>query len=119
MNFPLYIAKRYLFSKTSTNAINIITIIASFGVIVGSSAILKDKEFIYAYGVTEPSSHEVYLLRFPIDEIVEGYIAGLEWWNEDSWTTRKEKNPAPSPLFIGQTEFSVHYQENLHQYVRG
>lgn len=39
MHFPLYIAKRYLFSKTSTNAINIITIIASFGVIVGALAL--------------------------------------------------------------------------------
>lgn len=36
MNFPLYIAKRYLFSKSSNNAINIITIIATVGVIVGS-----------------------------------------------------------------------------------
>ena len=39
MNFSLYIAKRYLFSKTGNNAINIITIIASFGVIVGSLAL--------------------------------------------------------------------------------
>ena len=39
MSFPYYIAKRYLFSKTSNNAINIITIIASFGVIVGSVAL--------------------------------------------------------------------------------
>lgn len=39
MNFPLYIAKRYLFSKTGNNAINMITIIASFGVIVGSLAL--------------------------------------------------------------------------------
>ena len=39
MNFPLYIAKRYLFSKSSANAINIITIIATFGVIVGSLAL--------------------------------------------------------------------------------
>ena len=39
MSFPLYIAKRYLFTKTSNNAINIITIIASFGVIVGSLAL--------------------------------------------------------------------------------
>ncbi|WP_299062802.1 FtsX-like permease family protein [uncultured Polaribacter sp.] len=39
MNFPLYIAKRYLFAKTGNNAINIITIIASFGVIVGSLAL--------------------------------------------------------------------------------
>ncbi|GAA4806592.1 hypothetical protein GCM10023330_11370 [Litoribaculum gwangyangense] len=90
----------------------------TFGVIVGSSAVLKDNEFIYAYGVTEPASHEVYLLRFPIDKIVKGDIAGLEWWNEDHWTTRTEKKIAPSPLFIGQTEFSVHYQENIHQYVQ-
>jgi len=39
LNFPLYIAKRYLFSKTSNNTINIITIIASFGVIVGALAL--------------------------------------------------------------------------------
>lgn len=39
MNFSYYIAKRYLFSKTSNNAINIITIIASFGVIIGSLAL--------------------------------------------------------------------------------
>lgn len=39
MSFSLYIAKRYLFTKTSNNAINIITIIASFGVIVGSLAL--------------------------------------------------------------------------------
>ncbi len=36
MNFSLYIAKRYLFTRTGNNAINIITIIASFAVIVGS-----------------------------------------------------------------------------------
>ena len=39
LSFPYYIAKRYLFSKTSNNAINIITLIASFGVIVGSLAL--------------------------------------------------------------------------------
>lgn len=39
INFPFYIAKRYLFSKTSTNAINIITLIATFGVVVGSLAL--------------------------------------------------------------------------------
>ncbi|GGG94728.1 membrane protein [Polaribacter pacificus] len=39
MNFPLYIAKRYLVAKSSKNAINIITVIASFGVIVGTLAL--------------------------------------------------------------------------------
>lgn len=39
MKFSLYIAKRYLFSKTSTNAINIITFIAVFGVVIGTLAL--------------------------------------------------------------------------------
>ena len=39
MNFPLYIAKRYLFTKSSNNAINIITIIAASGVVVGAMAL--------------------------------------------------------------------------------
>jgi lipoprotein-releasing system permease protein len=39
LNFPLYIAKRYLFTKSSNNAINIITLIAALGVIVGAIAL--------------------------------------------------------------------------------
>lgn len=39
MNFSLYIAKRYLFSKASVNAINIITFIAVFSVVVGTLAL--------------------------------------------------------------------------------
>ena len=39
MKFPLYIAKRYLFSKSSSNAINIITIIAAIGIVVGAMAL--------------------------------------------------------------------------------
>jgi lipoprotein-releasing system permease protein len=40
VNFTLYIAKRYLFTKSSNNAINFITIIAAIGVIIGSAALL-------------------------------------------------------------------------------
>jgi lipoprotein-releasing system permease protein len=39
VNFPLYIAKRYVFSKSKNNAINIITRIASGGIIVGAMAL--------------------------------------------------------------------------------
>ncbi len=39
LNFPLYIAKRYLVSKSSNNAINIITLIATLGVIVSTIAL--------------------------------------------------------------------------------
>lgn len=40
MNVSLYIAKRYLFSKSSNNAINFISIIAAIGVVIGSAALL-------------------------------------------------------------------------------
>ncbi|GGD17827.1 ABC transporter permease [Hyunsoonleella pacifica] len=39
MNFPLYIAKRYLHSKSSNNAINFITIIALIGVVLGAASL--------------------------------------------------------------------------------
>ena len=39
MNFSLYIARRYLLSKSSNNAINIITLIATIGVIVSTIAL--------------------------------------------------------------------------------
>ena len=39
MNFALYIAKRYLFTKSSNNAINFITIIAAVGVVIGSASL--------------------------------------------------------------------------------
>ena len=39
MNFPLYIAKRYLRSKSSNNAINFITIIAVVGIILGAASL--------------------------------------------------------------------------------
>ncbi|MBJ6369507.1 ABC transporter permease [Snuella sedimenti] len=39
MNVPLYIAKRYIRSKSSNNAINFITIIAIIGVILGAASL--------------------------------------------------------------------------------
>lgn len=40
MQFPFLIARRYLFAKRSTNAINIITGISVFGVAIGTAALL-------------------------------------------------------------------------------
>lgn len=40
MNFPFYIARRYLFSKKSTNAINIISAISVVGVAVATMALV-------------------------------------------------------------------------------
>jgi lipoprotein-releasing system permease protein len=39
LNFPFYIAKRYIFSRSKNNAINIINYIAATGIIVGTMAL--------------------------------------------------------------------------------
>ncbi|MDX1469918.1 MAG: ABC transporter permease [Flavobacteriaceae bacterium] len=39
MNVALYIAKRYLFSKSSNNAINIMTLISAAGIVIASAAL--------------------------------------------------------------------------------
>ena len=64
MRFSTYIAKRYLFTKTSNNAINIITIIASFGVIIGSLAlfiILSGFSGLrtFSYGLLDSASPDI------------------------------------------------------------
>ena len=40
LNFPFYIARRYLFSKKSTNAINVISAISVVGVAVATMALV-------------------------------------------------------------------------------
>lgn len=40
MNFPFYIARRYLFSKKSTHAINVISLISVLGVAVATMALV-------------------------------------------------------------------------------
>ena len=40
MNFPFYIARRYVFAKKSHNAINIIAVISIIGIAVGTLAFI-------------------------------------------------------------------------------
>ena len=40
MNFPFYIARRYLFSKKSTHVINLISAISAVGVAVATMALV-------------------------------------------------------------------------------
>lgn len=90
----------------------------TFGVIVGSSAVLKDSNFVYAFGVKEPGTHETYLLRFEKNNLAEGDLSGMEWWVNNSWTKNVFEEPKSSILFEGQTEFSVHFDEEIGKYIQ-
>lgn len=79
MNFPLYIAKRYLFAKSGNNTINIITIIASFGVIVGSLAL-----FIILSGFSGFKSFTNDMLDYSDPDIKITAVKGKSFFVTDS-----------------------------------
>ena len=90
----------------------------TFGVIVGSSAVLKDSGYVYAFGVKEPGTHETYLLRFENDKLENGDLSGMEWWVDNAWTTEVYNEPKQAALFSGQTEFSVHFEKELGKFIQ-
>lgn len=90
----------------------------TFGVVVGSSAVLEDENHVYAFGVKEPATHETYLLRFDKTKLLNGNISELEWWIDNEWTNEVHEEPKSAALFIGQTEFSVHYDKGLEKYMQ-
>lgn len=90
----------------------------AFGTIAGSAAVLKDQEYLYAYGAVEPATHEVYLLRWQLNRAYNGDMSVPEWWIDDKWQTRNKSKPVPKPLFIGQTEYSLHYDTSIKKFIQ-
>lgn len=90
----------------------------SFGIIVGSSAVLKDTGFVYAFGVKEPGTHDTYLLRFHKSQLENADLSGMEWWINDMWTRNVSEITEFEKLFSGQSEFSVHFDKKLAKYIQ-
>ena len=90
----------------------------TFGIIVGSSAVLKDSSFVYVFGVKEPGTHETYLLRFEKNQLENGDLSGMEWWINNAWTKNVSEVKDSDKLFISQTEFSVHFDKKLSKYIQ-
>jgi hypothetical protein len=90
----------------------------TFGLIAGSGAVLKDDKYLYSYGAVEPATHEIYLLRWKLEDAYNGRIMFPEWFMKGKWAGRKTRFPVPDPLFTGGTEFSVHYDSTLKKYIQ-
>jgi len=90
----------------------------TFGTIAGSAAILTDEKYLYAFGAVEPATHEVYVLKWNLDDAYTGNLATPLWWINGTWKERKSERPVPESLFIGATEYSVHYDSSLKKYIQ-
>lgn len=93
MNFSLYIAKRYLFSKSSNNTINIITFIATIGVIVGTMAL-----FVVLSGFSGLRSFSLSYVSLIDPEIQITASKGKSFYTNDAFFATLAKNNAIAEL---------------------
>ena len=116
MNFSYYIAKRYLYSKSSNNAINIITIIASFGVIVGSLAL-----FIILSGFSGLRTFSYSLLDASDPDIKISSQKGKSFFLTDSihQIFRNSSNIADYSKVIEERVFLEYNEKNEIAYIKG
>jgi lipoprotein-releasing system permease protein len=116
LNFPLYIAKRYLFTKTSNNAINIITIIASFGVIVGSLAL-----FVILSGFSGLRTFSYSLLDVSDPDIKITSVKGKSFLVTDTIQEILENNPSikVSSKIIEERVFLEYNAKNKIAFLKG
>ena len=116
MNFSLYIAKRYLFTKTSNNAINIITIIASFAVIVSSLVL-----FIILSGFSGLRTFSYNLLDASDPDIKITAVKGKSFFVTDDFFNILENNKAieASSKIIEERVFLEYNDKNEIAYIKG
>ena len=116
MSFPYYIAKRYLFTKTSNNAINIITIIASFGVIVGSLAL-----FVILSGFSGLRTFSYSLLDVSDPDIKITSVKGKSFlYSDDIKNTLKNNSDIKiSSKIIEERVFLEYNDKNEIAYIKG
>ena len=84
-------------------------------IIVGSGGVLQRENFVYAFGAQElESKHDIYLVRWPIENIMGGQLDFMQWWAGDhlGWINQLDSINCAVPVFSkGQSEFTVHYDE--------
>mgnify|MGYP001335913618 FL=1 len=116
MNFSLHIAKRYLFTKTGNNAINIITIIASFGVIVGSLAL-----FIILSGFSGLRTFSYTLLDVSDPDIKITSVKGKSFLITDDiqQTLNNNKSIAASSKVIEERVFLEYNDKSEIAFIKG
>jgi hypothetical protein len=76
------------------------------GVLVGTGSAVLHGSHLYAFSVVEPGNHDVYLLRWRVEQGRAVTLVSPEWWTGAGWGSA---SGSARPLFSeGQTEFSVH-----------
>jgi len=109
LNFPFYIAKRYLFSKSSNNAINIITIIATLGVIVSTIAL-----FIVLSVFSGLKNFSLSFIRTADPDLKITSVQGKSFHYNDSIKQALLKNKIASYSKVIEERVFLNYRDKSH-----
>ncbi|NOQ91302.1 MAG: FtsX-like permease family protein [Flavobacteriaceae bacterium] len=109
MNFPLYIAKRYLFSKSSNNAINIITFIATLGVIVSTIAL-----FVVLSVFSGLKNFSLSFIRTADPDLKITYVDGKSFFYNDSIEKALVKDKIASYTKVIEERVFLNYRDKSH-----
>ena len=89
------------------------------GVLVGYSSATRVDDYIYAFSKQQPS-HDVYLVRWSVENLSTGTLAGAEWWagDPDRWVSVGQSDSQARPVLPATTTiFSIHYDQKLKKFV--
>lgn len=89
-------------------------------VVIGSGGVLRQGDFIYAFGSREPGIHDIYVVRWPVSAVLTGDLGTPQWWDRvsQSWIGQRDLPPKPEPVFRnGATEFTVRYDPRLQTFL--
>lgn len=109
MNFPLYIAKRYLFSKSSNNAINIITFIATLGVIVSTIAL-----FVVLSVFSGLKNFSLSFIRTADPDLKITYVDGKSFFYNDSIEKALVNDKIASYTKVIEERVFLNYRDKSH-----
>jgi len=83
-----------------------------FGITIGSAAVIRQDDYIYAFSVDPLDDHPVFLVRWPMVDFFQGSLKKPIWWTGEKsrWLRLNQLKSRPPPIFSGgQMEFSVHF----------
>ena len=81
------------------------------GVVVGFGAVLRQGEYVVAFGSQDPvKSHPIYAVRWPAQQVGQGNLANPEWWAGDRLGWVPDTSPATRQRIFedGQSELTIH-----------
>jgi len=83
------------------------------------SAVEVYEDYLYSFCCQEPGTHDIFLVRWPVDSARIGHLLNPEWWMGDKtgWLRDPDSTISPEILFKdGATEFSVWFDPSLKKF---